>query len=62
MKNVNAGKIYLQKILWEMWEIIEKSLVPKFKNLMTICGLFEAQRSTNFYKIPKKYYTFKIQK
>ena len=48
MKNVDAGKNYL----WEMRNVIEKSLVPKFKHLMTICGLFEAQLSTSSYKIP----------
>ena len=36
MKNVDAGKDYLQKILWKMWKVIEKSMVTKFKNLMTI--------------------------
>ena len=54
MKNVHPGKNYMQNILWKMWEIIEKNLVPKFTNLMTICGMFEAQPSTNFYKTPKK--------
>ena len=62
MKNVDAGKNYMQKNLWKMWEIIEKSLVPKFTNLMTIGGIFEAQPSSNFYKTPKKCCTFKIQK
>ena len=53
MKNVDTSKNYLQKILWEMGKVIEKSFVPNFKNLMTICGLFETQLSTSFYKIPK---------
>ena len=35
------GKDYLQKAEWETWEVIEKSLASKFKNLMTICGLSE---------------------
>ena len=29
MKNVYAGKDYLQKKFSKMWEIIEKSLAPK---------------------------------
>ena len=31
MKNVDAAKDYLKKIFWEMWEVIGKSLVSKFK-------------------------------
>ena len=53
MKNVDAGKDFLPKMLWEMQKVIEKSLVPKFKMLVIIYGLFEAQFSTSFYKMPK---------
>ena len=53
MKNVDTGKDYLQNILSKIWEIIEKCLVSKIKNLMTICGLFETQFSSSFYKKPK---------
>ena len=30
MKNVYAGKDYLQKEFWKMWEVIEKGLAPEF--------------------------------
>ena len=54
MKNVDVGKDYVQN----MWEVMGKSLVPKLKNLMTICSLFEAQPSASLYNIPKNIKTF----
>ena len=53
MKNVYAGKNYLEKILWKMWEIIEKCLVPMFKNLMTIA--FVVCLKHNLLQISTKY-------
>ena len=48
------GKDYLQKAEWETWEVIEKNLAPKFKNLMTICGLSEV--STKYQTISQYLY------